>query len=195
MSAAPKLRLSAEEYLRRERASSYRSEFYRGEMFAMSGASREHNLITLNLSRLVGNSLVNRRCEAYATDMRVKVSATGLYTYPDFAVVCGEPQFEDGHVDTLLNPTVLIEVLSESTEAYDRGGKADQYRQLPSLQEYVLVSQTGAHCESYRRQPGGGWLLTDARGPDSMLVLESIDVRLPLAEIYHKVQFPSAAPE
>jgi hypothetical protein len=124
--------------------------------------------------------------------MRVKVSVTGLYTYPDVTVVCGEPQFEDAEVDTLLNPTVLVEVLSPSTADYDRGGKATHYRSLPSLQEYVLISQDRALVEHYARQGPDQWLLTERHSLDDTLVLNSIHCRLPLAEIYLKVRFPAA---
>ncbi len=190
MSAAPKLRLSEAEYLRRERAAVFRSEFYRGEMFAMAGASREHNLVSGNLFTSINYALRERSCEAYTGDMRVKVAPTGLYTYPDVTVVCGVPRFEDDHGDTLVNPTVLIEVLSESTEAYDRGEKWAQYRQLPSLKEYVLASQITPHCEVYRRQPDGRWLLTDAVSLEAVVSLESIGVEIPLSEVYRKVEFP-----
>ena len=128
-SAATRKRLSPQEYLAIERKSETRNEYYNGEMFAMAGASREHNLISVNLLRDIGNQLEDRPCEAYPSDMRVSIEATGLYTYPDVSVVCGEPRFEDREVDTLLNPTVIIEILSPTTEAYDRGFKFRQYRQ------------------------------------------------------------------
>lgn len=183
--------ISVAEYLARERRATTKSEYYRGEIFAMAGASREHNLIAGNLVRLVGNELLERPCEVYPADMRVKISATGLYTYPDVTVVCGEPQFEDHHGDVLLNPTVLFEVLSESTEAYDRGTKSSQYRQLPSLQELVLVAQDRYSVERLTRQPDGGWLLTEWTSAADVMSLESIGVRVALAEIYRRIEFPS----
>src|SRR6266498_1001389 len=127
MSQQVKSYVSPEEYLRLERQSEYKSEYLNGEIFAMTGASRKHNLITTNISREISQQLKPRPCEVYAVDMRVKVRATGLYTYPDIAVVCGEPQFEDDYIDTLLNPTLLIEVLSQSTERYDRIAKSSYY--------------------------------------------------------------------
>ena len=130
-SAATKIRFTAQEYLALERKSETRNEYYNGEIFAMAGASREHNLIVGNLLRDIGNQLEDRPCESYPSDMRVSIEATGLYTYPDVAVVCGEPRFQDREVDTLLNPTVIIEVLSPSTEAYDRGVKFRHYRAHP----------------------------------------------------------------
>ena len=189
MSAVPKPFLNPQEYLSRERRAETKSEYLRGEMFAMSGASREHNLIVGNVSRELGQQLRQRPCEVYQADMRVKVSSTGLYTYPDVTVVCGEPQFEDGEVDTLLNPTVLVEVLSPSTADYDRGGKFAHYRRLASLQEYVLISQDRPLVEHYVRQDSDQWLLTEQRGLEDMLVLPSIGCQIPLAEIYLKIRF------
>ncbi len=177
-----------------ERQAETKSEYLRGEMFAMSGASREHNLIAANVNRELGQQLRERPCEVYQADMRVKVRVTGLYTYPDVTVVCGEPQFEDAEVDTLLNPTVLVEVLAPSTADYDRGGKATHYRSLPSLQEYVLISQDRALVEHYARQGPDQWLLTERYSLDDTLLLNSIHCRLPLAEIYLKVRFPAAEP-
>ena len=185
----PQVGLSPEEYLARERRAEVKSEYHDGEVFAMSGASRAHNLIVTNFVRELSLRLRDRDCEVYPSDMRVKVDPTGLYTYPDVIVVCGEPAFEDEHVDTLLNPTLLIEVLSESTEAYDRGKKFEHYRKLETLQGVVLVTQDEAHAERFTRQPDGQWLLGEASGLEAALHLASIDVTLPLADIYDKVLF------
>lgn len=185
----PQVGLSPEEYLARERRAEIKSEYHDGEVFAMSGASRAHNLIVTNFVRELSLRLRDRDCEVYPSDMRVKVDPTGLYTYPDVIVVCGEPAFEDEHVDTLLNPTLLIEVLSESTEAYDRGKKFEHYRKLETLQGVVLVTQDEAHAERFTRQPDGQWLLGEASGLEAALHLASIDVTLPLADIYDKVLF------
>ena len=135
MSTIPKTRYTAEQYLSIERAAQFRSEFFRGEMFAMVGASRKHNLIAVNISRRLNEQFDGRKCEVYQSDMRVKVNATGLYTYPDVVATCDEPQFEDDQVDTLLNPKVIVEVLSPSTELWDRGKKFKHYRNIPSLRE------------------------------------------------------------
>src|SRR5437667_7846427 len=140
MSSERKTHLSPEEYLALERKAPVRSEYLDGDMVAMSGGSREHNLIVTNIVRELSNQLKGRPCEVYPSNMRVKVSATGLYTYPD-VVVCGKPQFEDANVDTLTNPTLIAEVLSDSTEAYDREAKFGHYRKIDSLLEYLLVSQ------------------------------------------------------
>lgn len=185
----PQVGLSPEEYLARERRAEIKSEYHDGEVFAMSGASRAHNLIVTNFVRELSLRLRDRDCEVYPSDMRVKVDPTGLYTYPDVIVVCGEPAFEDEHIDTLLNPTLLIEVLSESTEASDRGKKFEHYRKLETLQGVVLVTQDEAHAERFTRQPDGQWLLGEASGLEAALHLASIDVTLPLADIYDKVLF------
>ena len=140
MSIAPTRRLSPQEYLAQERRADFRSEYLRGEVFAMAGASFEHTLIKDNISGEARSELKNGPCRVLTSDIRVKVDATGLYTYPDVAIVCDEPQFEDDAVDTLLNPRVIVEVMSDSTEKYDRGAKFVHYRQVPSLQEYILVS-------------------------------------------------------
>ncbi|MFV0442952.1 MAG: Uma2 family endonuclease [Planctomycetaceae bacterium] len=193
MSTVEKLRLTEEEYLQRERAAEFKSEFYRGETFAMAGASREHNLIVGNLTRALGNALDDRDCEVYPNDMRVKVSATGLYTYPDVVIACSKPRFEDQHFDTLTNPIVLVEILSDSTESYDRGAKSAQYRQIPSLREYALVSQTAPVIEVYQRQPDDRWLLTDVRSLDGVLTLASLEISVPLSKIYQRVDFDAPA--
>ncbi|MCY2993196.1 MAG: Uma2 family endonuclease [Planctomycetota bacterium] len=192
MSAVPKPCVTPLEYLTRERRAETKSEYFRGEVFAMPGASRAHNLIVGNLVTALNLRLRDRECEAYPSDMRVKVSPTGLYTYPDVTVVCGEPEFEDAEVDTLLNPKVLVEVLSPSTADYDRGGKFTHYRRLPSLHEYVLISQDRPLVEHYVRQGPDEWLLTEQSSLQETLVLPSIQCQLPLSEIYLKVRFPAA---
>jgi Uma2 family endonuclease len=191
-SAARMSRIAPEQYLALERKAEFKSEYYDGFITAMAGASREHILITGNLNRKIGNQLENRPCETYTTDMRVLVGRTGLYTYPDVIVVCGEPRFLDEHVDTLLNPTLIIEVLSPTTETYDRGKKAGHYRRIESLKEYVLVAQDEVHVERYLRQ-GDDWLLTDLRSIDDILSLTSIECHVPLREIYTRIQFPDVA--
>ena len=195
MSTAAKRRLTPEEYLAIERDVPTKHEFYQGEMFAMSGASREHNQVTFNLAGSLHSQLKDRDCNAYVNDMRVKVSATGLYTYPDVVITCEKPKFEDSVVDTLLNPQAIIEVLSESTEKYDRGDKFAQYRQLPSLREYVLVSQERPHIELFTKTDAGVWMLTEAIGLESSIDIPAIACRLTLAEVYSKVEFASPSLE
>jgi Uma2 family endonuclease len=180
--------LTPVDYLARERAASFRSEYYRGEMFAMAGARWEHTLIKDNVARESGNQLRGGPCQVLTSDMRVKVSPTGLYTYPDVVVVCDEPQFEDEVRDTLLNPRTIVEVLSESTEKYDRGVKFEHYQRVVTLQEYVLVSQDRPFVERYLRQPDGSWLYT-AFGETETFAFASIPVQIPLAEIYRGITF------
>lgn len=181
--------ISPQEYLRLERQSEYKSEYVNGQIFAMTGASRNHNLITTNISRELSLQLKGQPCEVYAVDMRVKVRATGLYTYPDVAVVCGEPQFEDDFVDTLLNPTLLIEVLSPSTERYDRIAKSSYYRTIDSLAEHLLVAQDEVRIEQYFRQPDGQWSLMEYLALDKSAQLTSINCSLLLSEVYDRITF------
>lgn len=191
MSQQVKSYVSPIEYLRLERQAEGKSEYLNGEIFAMTGASRAHNLLTTNFARELGQQLKNRPCEVYASDMRVKVRANGLYTYPDVSVVCGEPQFEDDFVDTLLNPTILIEVLSPSTERYDRIAKSSYYRTIDSLAEHLLVAQDEIRVEQYVRQPDGHWLLFEHLKLEGSVQLTSIDCTLALSEVYDKINFDS----
>jgi Uma2 family endonuclease len=189
MSAQPQTisYLTPQEYLAIERCAEYKSEYFDGEMFAMAGASPAHNQITLNVAGGINVQLKKRPCLVYANDMRVKVSATGLYTYPDIVALCGPPRFDDNQKDTLLNPTVIIEVLSDSTEVYDRGKKFQHYRTLESLQEYVLIAQQECRVEHYVRQPGNQWTLTETHDLSEVMQLSSIQCQLALADIYDKV--------
>jgi Uma2 family endonuclease len=182
--------MTPEEYLAFERASEQRHEYLAGEVFAMGGASRLHNLIVTNLVRELSQKLKDRPCFVYANDLRVEVDADeGLYTYPDVVVVCGEQELRDDHEDTLLNPAVIFEVLSPSTESYDRGEKFTLYRKLPSLTEYVLVSQSRPLVEHFVRRPDGQWLLSDAAGLAAVVELPALECRVELAEIYDKVEW------
>ena len=183
--------LTPEEYLTKEREALTKSEYRDGQIYAMPGASRKHNLITTHTVGELYIQLRDRSCEVYPSDMRVKVSAAGLYTYPDVIVVCDEPRFDDTHFDTLLNPTVLIEVLSPSTAAYDRGDKFAAYQKLDSLCEYVLISQDSVYVEHYLRH-GQEWDLTEFRSCNDVFHLTSIGCELSLQAIYAKVQFSEA---
>lgn len=177
------------EYLAFERRSEIKHEFTDGIVYTVSGASREHGLITSSVIALLYSQVRGKGCEIYPPDMKVRTPATKSYAYPDVTVVCGEAQFEDDQDDILVNPTVIIEVLSPSTEAHDRGTKFQHYRELDSLQEYVLIAQDKPHIERFVRQSGGFWQLSEARGPDSALELSSIGCRLALAEVYEQVTF------
>lgn len=187
--ALPKL-ITPEEYLRMERASQEKHEYYRGEVFAMTGASENHNIVVSSTLATLYNQLRKKPCQIYPSDMRVRIPATGLYTYPDISIVCGTPEFEDDGLDTLLNPTVIIEVLSSSTEQYDRGKKFQHYRTVASLQEYILIAQDTNRIEHFGRQ-GNQWILTDAKTDDAVLTLPSIDCTLALVDVYEKVNFDS----
>jgi Uma2 family endonuclease len=177
------------EYLEFERASELKHEYIDGEVLAITGASESHNLICASVLFQLYGQLRGRLCKVYPGDMRVRVGTAGLYTYPDISVVCEEPQFADAEFDTLLNPILLIEVLSPSTEGYDRGVKFQHYRELASLQEYLLISQDSPLIERYLRQENGIWQLTDAKGLDASLELSSIGCTLALGEVYEQVNF------
>lgn len=195
MSAQAHLKLTPEEYLELDRAAEFRSEYYDGHMYAMSGASLRHVRIVGNLNREIGNSLKGRQCFVGSNDLRVRVTPRA-YAYPDIVVFCGQEKLADDQKDILLNPAVLIEVLSPTTERYDRGLKFSHYQLLDSLQEYVLVSQTEPRVEVYRRQPDYKWLYSETRGLESTCRFDSIDCAIPLSEIYYQVQFdpePDAA--
>jgi Uma2 family endonuclease len=183
--------LTPEQYLEIERKAERKSEYWNGEMFAMAGASRAHNLIATNTTRQASTQLRSRICEVYQGDMRVKVVATGLNTYPDVVIGCGQLHHLDARQDTLLNPKAIAEVLSPSTEAYDRGRKFEHYGQIESLEQYLLLSQDRMRAELFSRQPGGKWLLTFATHPEEFVELSSVGCRLSLAECYEKVIFPA----
>jgi Uma2 family endonuclease len=190
--------LTPEQYLAIERAAEYKSEYYSGEMFAMAGAREAHNLVVTNAVRELANQLRPRPCRVYSNDMRVRIGATGLYTYPDVVAVCGEPQFVDEQRDTLLNPVLLVEVLSPSTEAYDRGRKFEHYKTLDSLRDYLLIATDRLHADLYTRQADGRWLLTSASRMEDTLTIDSIEATLRLADIYEKVELATngmAGPE
>ena len=179
-------RLTIPEYLAFERQVETRNEYLDGEVFAMTGASRAHNLIAGNLFGEIRGQLKGRRCEVYQESMRVRTPA-GLFTYLHVVAVCGEPRFDDSQLDTLLNPTLVVEVLSASTAAYDRGAKAAQYRSIPSLLEHVLVAQDQIRIERWTRQGDDEWRREDLDGLDQLLELSSIGCRLLVADVYERV--------
>ncbi len=187
MTVQPAPRYAPDEYLALERISEMKNEYLDGEIFAMTGASETHNLMTLNIAGELRQQMKGRPCKVYSNDMRVRVNATGLYTYPDVIALCEEARFEDEFMDTLINPTVIFEVLSRSTEAYDRGDKFAHYRKVESLKEYLLVSQNKCFIEHYIRQPGAHWLLSEIEGVEGTVGLPSITCKLALAEVYDKV--------
>lgn len=187
MSLQPKSYLTPEEYLELERSADYKSEYLNGQVFAMGGASPNHVLIVTNVVSEFRSQLKKRPCTVYSTDLRVRVSPTGLYTYPDVVVVCGAPEFSDTHRDTLTNPTLIVEVLSKSTKDYDRGEKFEQYRAIETFVEYVLIAQDKHHVEHYSRQADRTWILSETNRVEDVIELNSIGCDLAVSEIYDKV--------
>lgn len=187
MSTQPVPYVSPDDYLQSERAAAFKSEYYSGQVWAMSGVSREHDTIAVNLTALLRPALRGTPCRQFTSDMRVAVADT-LYTYPDLSIVCGEVRFIDAHVDTLTNPTVLIEILSPSTANYDRTAKFGRYRRLPSLREYVLVHQDASFVERFERFDDI-WAAYEYRRLAVVLELSSIGITVPLAGIYEDVSF------
>ncbi len=186
--------ISPEEYLATERESLERHEYFDGEIFQMSGASLKHAEITGNIGASLHTQLKGRNCRALQTDMRVHIPKTGLFTYPDVLVVCGKPELlPDAHLDTLTNPLLIVEVLSASTEGYDKGVKFDNYRSLESLREYVLVSQDSKRVIRYTKQSDGSWNLMDFIGDKTEIELISIECSLTMDDIYDKVDFEEVA--
>ena len=180
--------LMPEEYLTWERKQPFKNEYYNGQIIAMSGASRSHNRITVDITIQLGNQLMDSECEVFASEMRVRTNPIASYFYPDLIVVCGEPRFEDDTFDTLLNPILVIEVLSPSTAAFDRGEKFEHYKQLASLQEYILISQNRVRVEHYRRQ-GRQWIHNTFQELEDVLQFTSIGCEVSLQAVYRRVRF------
>jgi Uma2 family endonuclease len=192
MSTAFQPRLFTEdEYLYLERKSEERCEFFRGEIFCMAGATRDHNVIAHNISRHLGNQLASRGCDVYQTDMKVRFATRPRYAYPDIVVVCGERQYLDDKQDVLLNPTLLIEVLSETTRNYDRLSKAPDYQIIPSLRHLLLVEQAEPRVDCFVREGKNTWTQTFLFGLNGSIELPAIGCALQLADIYAGVEFPS----
>ena len=192
MASQPKTRYTPEEYLALERSGEAKHEYYNGEIFAMSGASKWHVLIVTNLVGELHSQLKQSPCTVYSTDLRVQVAPTGLYTYPDVIVLCDEPRFSDEQQDTLLNPALIIEVLSESTKDYDRGGKFELYRTIDSFVEYLLIAQDRPHLEHHVRQPDGSWILHETNNLEDTIHLKSVQCSLRMAAISLKIDFSSS---
>jgi len=186
MASQPKAGFTPEQYLKIERTSERKSEYLNGEIFAMGGASPRHVLIVTNIVRELSSQLKDRPCSVFSTDLRLRVSPEGLYTYPDVVVLCGPPQFSDSRRDTLTNPTLIVEVLSKSTKDYDRGEKFEQYRTIESFKEYLLIAQDRPHVEHHVRQAGNTWLLSETSKPDDTVFLTAIACQLQLKEVYEK---------
>jgi Uma2 family endonuclease len=193
MAAELKPRLTFDQYLEIESKAEFKSEFINGWMYAMGGASPEHNQIVANLIIEFGVQLKKRPCAVYASDLPLKVEKREHGRYPDVTVVCGEPQFHKGkYLKALINPTVLVEVLSTSTEDFDRETKIEEYRSIPSLREYLLIAQDRCHVEHYLRQTANQWLLTEFNDLQDAFNLPSINCHLTLSDVYDKVKWPEA---
>jgi Uma2 family endonuclease len=192
MATQPKPRLTPEQYLEIERKAEYKSEYFDGEMFAMSGGTGVHSLIASNIIASLNSQLRRKPCRVYTSDLRVLVGPSGLYTYPDVSVVCGEPRLLDSAQDTLLNPVLIVEVFSKSTEAYDRGTKFKRYREIESLRGYLLAASDSLGLDYFTPGPDGRWTLTSLDQPDASLTLEAIGCSLLIADVYEKVDFTPA---
>jgi Uma2 family endonuclease len=181
--------ITPQEYLARERKATYKSEYLNGQVFAMSGASPQHVIVTGNLFASLHLQTSRKGCQVYNSDMRVRVEGSNLYTYPDVSVVCGKARFDETDLDVLLNPVLIAEVLSPSTERYDRVGKFSMYSGITSLREYVLVSQSSVKVERYLRSPGGKWLLTEALHLKDAIKLASAPAVLKVRDLYRQIEF------
>ena len=181
-----------DEYLALEETAEGKSEYYKGEIFAMSGGSANHNRIVSSINAFFHSGLRGRRCESFTSDMRVQVKAHGLFTYPDAMIICGQPEFWNNRNDTVTNPILIVEVLSESTKDYDRGQKFEFYRTIPTLRDYVLIHQDRVHIEYYHKLEDGRWLLTEIGDPEALLILETVDLTLPVRSIYERVDWLAA---
>ena len=179
-----------DEYLELERKSNYKSEYLAGQIYAMSGGNPMHSFIAANVSGEIHARLKGSTCRTFNSDLKVRTTPGGLFAYPDVTVVCGELRCHDDRKDVCLNPTVIVEVLSPSTEGYDRGAKWAQYQTIASLQTYVLVAQHTPRVEQYVRQANGDWTFSTVSGMDGSLYLASIDCTLALRDIYDRVEFP-----
>jgi Uma2 family endonuclease len=193
MSTQPIPRLTPEQYLKIERAAEFRSEYIEGQMFAMAGGTRNHARVVSNASARIHEQLRGTRCEVVGSDMRVHSAHFGIYVYPDIVVTCGPDRLLDGHKDTLTDATLIVEVLSPSTQNYDRGEKFRFYRSLPSFAEYLLLPQDEIRAEHHVRQENGSWLFREFTRPDDSIELTSIGCRLILASLYERVEFEAGA--
>jgi Uma2 family endonuclease len=194
----PALLYTAEQYLALEREAEERHQFIDGQIFAMAGESLAHSTICCNLIAILVPQLRGGRCRTFSPNMKIRSgpmtqhSRKGMFSYADATVVCGEPRFHDEHRDVLLNPKVIVEVLSPSTEAFDRGEKFQRYRDhLDTLEDYLLISSHRPRIEHYQRRGERQWLYTSAEGLESSMAVESIGCHLPLAEVYERVEFPA----
>ncbi len=189
MSAAPILKYSIAEYLQNEEKSLEKHEYYQGEVFAMAGASIPHNQIVANTLIDIGSYLNGKKCRIFPSDLKIHVKANSLFTYPDLSIVCGKVETLENHKDIVTNPTILIEVLSPTTQDYDRGGKFKLYRDIPSLKEYILISSLEVLVEKYNKQADGTWVLHEYKAEKNLFTIAPIDMTAELKSLYRNVEF------
>ena len=192
MTALQKRKLTAEEYLVIERDAEFRSEFYDGVMYAMAGASVQHNRVKSNLACEIGNGLLRGPCELLSSTQRIHVERTGMFAYPDILIFCNPIELADCDANTIINPRILIEVLSPSTERYDRDVKRRHYSRIESLQEYIIVAQNQPQIDRFVRQADGTWSSEVFHGIEETFSLASLPIEIPLAKIYRNITFPDA---
>ncbi len=180
---------SAEEYLEMERASQEKHELHHGTIITMTGASLKHNQIVRNLIGNIHPYLKGKSCSVFPSDLRTKILTKDSFTYPDVTIICGEPELMDDHFDTLLNPSVIIEVLSPSTEKHDKGFKFFYYMQIPSLKEYIMISSTGINIHISRKQNDASWKFEEITDPAASLFINTIEQNIPMGDIYDEVRF------
>jgi Uma2 family endonuclease len=181
--------ITPEEYLAMEEAAAYKSEYYRGEIFAMAGASKNHNRINFDLGTSINLALKGTNCEVFANDMKLWIKAENIFTYPDLMIICGKAEFYEGRDDALLNPVVIFEILSDSTKIHDRVEKFDFYRSIPTFQEYILIDQYRIHVEQMYLETRNKWILSEYNEITDVLKLAKVKVQIPLQEIYRRVEF------
>jgi Uma2 family endonuclease len=180
--------ISQAEYLAAERAATIKHEYFQGEIFAMSGAKIAHNKIQINCIVDIANKLKGKKCQPFGSDLRIHVQKNTLYTYPDISIICGEIETVDDTFDTATNPSVIIEILSESTRDYDKGGKFTLYRAIDTLQEYILIDSETVMVEKFIRNPDGSWQLTEYKTLDQSVSLDTLAIQIHLSDIYNEVK-------
>jgi len=185
---AEKYYYTPDEYLAREEAAEYKSEYYRGEIFAMAGTSINHNRIAGNLHTKFNQAFAGKNCEALMSEIKVWIEAEQFFTYPDLLVICGDPAFYRNRKDTITNPLVIVEILSTSTQGYDRGDKFNFYRSIPTLKEYILIAQYRLHVEQYALNENGEWMVTEYHAADEVLKFSSVDFQIKISELYERVK-------
>ncbi len=189
MQQSAKIFISSQEYFEMEEVAEYKSEYYQGEIFAMSGASFNHNLIASNIMIFIGNALQKSDCVVFTSDMKIQVDKDSHYTYPDTSIVCGDVEFAENRNDVIANPLVIFEILSDSTKDYDRGSKFTAYRNIASLKDYILVDQYAYHVEYFNKNEAGQWSLSEFKNMDDTFKIKSADVELSLKKIYNRVKW------